>query len=145
MRTIALAAGALFAALATAASAQYYGYGGRWVQRADGDQECWNPHAGHFERVRPGEVQNDLDFSRCRYIGSRYAEPLQPPPVYANPYERGPRYAPGYGWYAQGEGQPVPPPGYQCWNPHAGHYEEVRPGPPQGDLDFSRCYAPAYR
>ena len=32
----------------------------------DRAQECWNPHAGHFEGVRPGEVQNDLDFSRCR-------------------------------------------------------------------------------
>ncbi|HZZ94012.1 MAG TPA: hypothetical protein VFE23_15735 [Usitatibacter sp.] len=28
--------------------------------------ECWNPHAGHFEGVRPGERQDDLDFSRCR-------------------------------------------------------------------------------
>ena len=36
-------------------------------------QECWNPHARHFEAVRPGEVQNDLDFSRCRPInGYRY-------------------------------------------------------------------------
>jgi len=31
-------------------------------------QECWNPRAGHFEGVRPGEVQNDLDFSRCRPV-----------------------------------------------------------------------------
>jgi hypothetical protein len=29
-------------------------------------QECWNPRAGHFEDVRPGERQDDLDFSRCR-------------------------------------------------------------------------------
>src|SRR3982751_2046650 len=28
--------------------------------------ECWNPHAGHFEGVRPGHQQDDLDFSRCR-------------------------------------------------------------------------------
>jgi hypothetical protein len=28
-------------------------------------EECWNPRAGHFEGVRPGETQNDLDFSRC--------------------------------------------------------------------------------
>jgi len=32
----------------------------------DRAQECWNSRAGHFEGVRPGEVQNDLDFSRCR-------------------------------------------------------------------------------
>ena len=32
----------------------------------DRAQECWNPHAGHFEGVRPGERQDDLDFSRCR-------------------------------------------------------------------------------
>jgi hypothetical protein len=29
-------------------------------------EECWNPHARHFEAVRPGERQDDLDFSRCR-------------------------------------------------------------------------------
>jgi hypothetical protein len=28
--------------------------------------ECWNPRAGHFEGVRPGDRQDDLDFSRCR-------------------------------------------------------------------------------
>jgi len=28
--------------------------------------ECWNPRAAHFEGVRPGERQDDLDFSRCR-------------------------------------------------------------------------------
>ena len=28
--------------------------------------ECWNPRARHFEGVRPGERQDDLDFSRCR-------------------------------------------------------------------------------
>ena len=49
---------------------------------AQGDWECWNPHAGHFEGVRPGEVQNDLDFSRCRPRGGA----LQPYPGY------------GYGW-----------------------------------------------
>jgi len=32
----------------------------------DSGQECWNPHARHFEAVRPGERQDDLDFSRCR-------------------------------------------------------------------------------
>jgi hypothetical protein len=54
--------------------------GDRWTR---GDWECWNPHAGHFEGVRPGEVQNDLDFSRCRPEG---AGGLQPYPGY------------GYGW-----------------------------------------------
>ena len=47
-----------------------------------GDWECWNPHAGHFEGVRPNEVQDDLDFSRCRPRG----EALQRYPSY------------GYGW-----------------------------------------------
>jgi len=35
----------------------------------DVPRECWNPHAGHFEGVRPGERQDDLDFSRCRPVG----------------------------------------------------------------------------
>jgi hypothetical protein len=27
----------------------------------------------------------------------------------------------------------------ECWNPRAGHYEQVRPYERQDDLDFSRC------
>jgi len=38
------------------------------AQAQRGGQECWNPGARHFERVRPGEVQNDLDFRRCRPV-----------------------------------------------------------------------------
>ena len=30
------------------------------------DMECWNPRARHYEEVRAGEQQNDLDFNRCR-------------------------------------------------------------------------------
>ena len=30
-------------------------------------------------------------------------------------------------------------PGVECWNPGANHYEDLRPGPWQGDLDHSRC------
>jgi len=30
------------------------------------NMECWNPRARHYEQVRAGETQNDLDFSRCR-------------------------------------------------------------------------------
>ncbi len=44
----------------------------------DDRYECWNPHAGHFEGVRPGDIQDDLDFSRCRLK---------------------PEYAGGYGYY----------------------------------------------
>jgi hypothetical protein len=144
MKSLAMAAGAFCAALATAASAQYYSENGRWVQRGGAGQECWNPHAGHFEQVRPGERQDDLDFSRCRVIGGRaydapvYSAPAyQPPPVYANPNEPGPAYAPGYGWYDNGARNLSS--GDECWNPHAGHYEQVRPGERQDDLDFSRC------
>ena len=32
----------------------------------DGQYECWNPRARHFEGVREGERQDDLDFNRCR-------------------------------------------------------------------------------
>jgi hypothetical protein len=41
---------ALLACLAAPAYAQY-----------DRQTECWNPRAGHFEQVRPGEQQNDLE------------------------------------------------------------------------------------
>ena len=34
----------------------------------DGQYECWNPRARHYEGVREGERQDDLDFSRCRGV-----------------------------------------------------------------------------
>ena len=79
-------------------------------------QECWNPGARHFEGVRPGEVQNDLDFSRCRPIQGGYE----------------PRYEPRY----YGNRSDV---ARECWNPRAGHFENVREGTYQNDLDYSRC------
>jgi hypothetical protein len=121
MKIPAIAAGLVLATAAATASAQVYYersytydpyYGARTI---DSNSECWNPRAGHFEQVRPGEVQNDLDFSRCRGVGGRYVDNSR--------YER--RY---YGGSRQ-----------ECWNPRAGHYEEVRAGEAQGDLDFSRC------
>ena len=117
-KAIVIAAGALLAGAAASASAQVYyertydPYSGNRIELRAGD-ECWNPRAGHFEQVRPGEVQNDLDFSRCRGYGARYDN----------------------GRYAErryGSRQ-------ECWNPRAGHYEEVRPGEVRGDLDFGRC------
>jgi hypothetical protein len=118
MKTLAIAAGALLASIATTASAQVYyertyTYDPYWGARGeirDARDECWNPRAGHYEAVRPGEVQGDLDFSRCRLIGERV-------------YER-------RAWRGTRE---------ECWNPRAGHFEEVRPGERQYDLDFSRC------
>jgi hypothetical protein len=95
----------LLAVLASPAKAQYY----------RGDQECWNPRAGHFEGVRPGEQQSDLDFRRCR-------------PVYSGGYHYRPENNPSEPDYAR-----------ECWNPRAGHFETVRLGERQDDLDFSRC------
>jgi hypothetical protein len=133
MKIIAIVSATFVAMCALAASAQYPG---RWTPREYLGYECWNSHANHYETVRPGPLQGDLDFSRCRPAeGSPYGAQSLPPPAYAYPEERGTRYAPGYGGYRQG----VPPVGYECWNSNAGHYESVRPGPPQGDLDFSRC------
>ena len=51
----------------------------------DRAQECWNPRAGHFEGVRPGEVQNDLDFSRCRPVGDYRASNRDVPRECWNP------------------------------------------------------------
>jgi hypothetical protein len=121
MRTLAIAAGALLTTLAaTTASAQVYiersyAYDPYYARAGD---ECWNPRAGHYEAVRPGEVQNDLDFSRCRPMGGRY---------YGDRYSQR---------YYRGEAREVR---RECWNPRAGHFEEERPGEYQGDLDFSRC------
>jgi hypothetical protein len=128
MKTIALAAGALLAAAATGASAQVYydraytydPYYGNRIELRNGD-ECWNPRAGHFEAVRPGEVQNDLDFSRCRSAGNyRTYRDYRDNRDYRSDMRR------------------------ECWNPRAGHYEEVRAGEFQGDLDFGRCRLARY-
>ena len=48
---------------------RYYDYRDSWARRDYArfrDVECWNPRARHYEEVRQGEYQNDLDFSRCR-------------------------------------------------------------------------------
>jgi hypothetical protein len=121
MKLSAIAAGLVLATAAASASAQVYyertysydPYYGR-AAYPEARDECWNPRAGHYEAVRPGEVQNDLDFQRCRASGGAYAE---------RRYYR--------------EAAPVAR--QECWNPRAGHYEAVRPGEYQGDLDMGRC------
>jgi hypothetical protein len=123
MKALAIAAATILAGLATSASAQTYysdrGYSRDRIAQA-ADQECFNPRAGHFERVRPGDVQDDLDFRRCRVVGNndRYAYE-----------ERG-------DWRARREYREGR---QECWNPRARHYEEVRRGERQDDLDFSQC------
>ena len=135
-KAITIAAGALLASVAATASAQVYyershtydPYPNRVEIRA-GD-ECWNPRAGHFEEVRPGEVQNDLDFSRCRAAGGRYADRNAERRYYRDQRE--------FREYRDsGRAQ-------ECWNPRAGHFESVRPGEHQGDLDFGRCRIARY-
>jgi hypothetical protein len=113
-------------------------------------EECWNPHAGHFEGVRPGETQNDLDFSRCRPTGDYRASERDVPRECWNPRAR------HFEGVRPGERQddldfsrchPIPQRGNErridgpreCWNPGAGHFEGVREGERQNDLDFTRC------
>ena len=116
MKKLAIVAGALLATAAATASAQYYRtYDPYYAPNSS--QECWNPRAGHFEQVRPGEYQGDLDFRNCRAIG-------------ATTYYDNRVYERDYRAYAPRE---------ECWNPRARHYEEVRRGEYQGDLDFNRC------
>jgi hypothetical protein len=100
---------ALLACAAAPASAQY-----------DRPQECWNPRVGHYEQVRPGERQNDLDFRRCRI---------------ANDYRESDRYNRGNDRY-YGADRDI---SRECWNPRARNFEAVRPNERQDDLDFSRC------
>src|SRR5262245_30991925 len=100
MRIAILATSIILAGFATAASAQ--------------SRECWNPRAGHYETDRPGEVQNDLDSTRCRPIGGGWRDRY----VASSPAE--------------------------CWNPRAGHFEGIRDGERQDDLDYSRCRSSAY-
>jgi len=114
MKTLAIALGVLATAAATAVPAQNYYYR---TYDARVDQECWNPRAGHFEAVRPGEYQGDLDFNRCRLSG-----------------DRGDR-ADRREWRQENRQEAR----QECWNPRARHFEEVRSGETQDDLDFSRC------
>ena len=132
MKSLALAAGALLAVAATTADAQYYRDSPNW--RGMGGYECWNPRAGHFEGVREGERQDDLDFGRCRRTDVRN---------YSYNYDDRRYYNDDRYRYRE------PVAGYECWNPSARHYEAVRQGEIQDDLDFSRCrngsYAYRYR
>jgi len=36
-------------------------------------RECWNPRARHYENVREGEFQDDLDYGRCRVVSEGYS------------------------------------------------------------------------
>ena len=123
MKRLAIAAGVILATVAASASAQVY-----WSRTYNApystgsNQECWNPRAGHFEQVRPGEYQGDLDFGRCRVMGGAY---------YDRYYDNSRTYG-TYDRYAYRGRE-------ECWNPRAGHYEEVRREEVQNDLDFSRC------
>ena len=110
MKTLAIAAATILAGLAMSASAQTYE---RPSYDRAADQECFNPRNGSFERVRPGETQNDLDFRRCHFVGYALPEMRERPQTRERRQE--------------------------CWNPRARHYEEVRPGESQDDLDFDRC------
>lgn len=108
MKSIAIAVGSIVAAVAVTAVAQP-NYRDSPPYRGSG-LECWNPRAGHFEKVRPAERQDDLDFGRCRSAGGDVR--------YMREWRSG---------------------GYECWNPRADHFEDVRQGEHQDDLDFSRC------
>ena len=109
MRTIAIVVGSIMIAAAGVALAQGNDSRERNNETsravADPERECWNSGAGHFERVRPGERQGDLDFSRCRYIGE---------------------VARDSGWSSGRQ---------ECWNPRARHFEGVRAGERQDELD----------
>lgn len=143
MRALAIAAATILAALATSASAQTY------YERPSGDQECFNPRAGHFERVRPGERQNDLDFRRCRAVDTREQECFNPragnfervrPGETQNDLDFRRCHFVGYAMPERGEmRRETRERRQECWNPRARHYEEVRPSETQDDLDFDRC------
>lgn len=121
MKTIAIALGTAATALATMASAQvYYNPQPRADWRVDSSSECYNPRAGQFEQVRPGEYQDDLDMSRCRVIG-------------------GERYDHRYRDNRYDDSRVRRDSREECWNHHARTFEQVRPGERQDDLDYGRC------
>ena len=70
MRTIAVVAASIMIAAAGVAFAQsdYHRPQYQPYRGADEPRECWNSGARQYERVRPGERQNDLDFRRCREL-----------------------------------------------------------------------------
>jgi hypothetical protein len=110
--------------------------------RAAGE-ECWNPRAGHFEGVRPGEVQNDLDFSRCRamaryYGGASYRERRNYPEQRSYPEER------TYPWQGRDPERQLymdSSRGFstECWNPRDERWDVLHPGEIQDNLDKNRC------
>ena len=134
MKILALAAATVVAGLSATASAQTYydraydrpvydnrAYYAERDPRFDArPQECWNPRAGHFEMVRPGEVQGDLDYGNCRFVGYRDDRVYRDDRAYRERRE----------WREARQ---------ECWNPRARHFEEVRAGEEQNDLDFNRC------
>jgi hypothetical protein len=145
MKAIAIAAATILAGLTTSVSAQTYE---RPAYDRVGDQECFNSRAGHFERVRPGEPQGDLDFRRCRAVETREQECFNPragnfervrPGETQNDLDFRRCHFVGYAMPEARERRDVRERRQECWNPGARHYEEVRRGEEQNDLDFDRC------
>lgn len=153
MKTIALAMGSMVMAVCGAAFAQdaYDRRPGNegWRTGADPARECWNAHAGHFEAVRPGERQGDLDFNNCRFMGevrrdarswsSGRQECWNPRAQHFEAVRSGERQDDLDFSRCRKTRSSDERGGRECWNQHAGHYEAVRPGERQDDLDFSRC------
>ena len=145
MKTLAIAAATILAGLAMSASAQTYE---RPSYDRAADQECFNPRAGHFERVRPGERQGDLDYRRCRAVETRDQECFNPrngsfervrPGETQNDLDFRRCHFVGYALPEMRERPQIRERRQECWNPRARHYEEVRPAESQDDLDFDRC------
>ena len=148
MKSLAIAAATILAGLATSASAQTYYDRPSYERDRVVDQECFNPRAGHFERVRPGETQNDLDFRRCRAVDTREQECFNPragnfervrPGETQNDLDFRRCHFVGYAMPEVRERREIRERRQECWNPRARHYEEVRRGESQDDLDFDRC------
>jgi hypothetical protein len=132
MKRIALVAGAVIATVVGSASAQVYYQRPYDAYPRIVDQECWNPRAGHYEGVRPGEVQNDLDFSRCRALGMRHD------------HERlilGERRYPWQGREPERQLYRDSSRGFstECWNPREERWDVLHPGEIQDNLDKNRC------
>ena len=140
MKRLALAAGAVIATVSASAFAQVYYTRPHtydpYLNSRTANQECWNPRARHYEGVRPGETQNDLDFSRCRAIGERnyeerryYGEQRYADPRYADP-RSGERQLYKDSWIGFTT---------ECWNPGENRWEVMRPGEIQDSLDRNKC------
>jgi hypothetical protein len=137
MKAIAIAVGTLATVVAPAVLAQdNFPYDPTTVQRQQQLEQRYGPYSVPQDRAHLSNPNNRPWYEEPSTDG-RYTHP--------DGYGFGYGYGHGNAYGFQRDYRRDRREGMECWNPRARHYEEVRSGERQDDLDFTRCRSQRFR